>query len=81
MAHIVEISPGNGRFHGAMLPFCSHRTEALPFRSPAEGPILCLANCYFASHRACHNVTYLVLLNLPPVGGELLKSRGNRRLV
>jgi hypothetical protein len=30
-----------------------------------------LANCNFASHRACNNVTCLVLLNLPPLSFEL----------
>jgi CheY-like chemotaxis protein len=32
---------------------------------------LCLANCYFTRHKACHNVTYLALLNLPPLSFEL----------
>jgi hypothetical protein len=32
---------------------------------------LCLANCYFPSHRACNNVSCLVLLNLLPLNFEL----------
>ena len=32
---------------------------------------VCLANCYFPSHRACNNVSCLVLLNLLPLNFEL----------
>jgi hypothetical protein len=31
---------------------------------------VCLANCYFPSHRACNNVSCLVLLNLLPLNSN-----------
>ena len=37
----------------------------------AGGIKLCLANCYFPSHRACNNVSCFMLLYVSPLSFEL----------